>query len=445
MNEFSPSELIYLYVDGEADAGQQSALFAALAHDNELQAEFNDALALRLSASTEVRKTVPAPALKSALFQKAGFSASAATGTAAPVVASAPALPVAAAATGWMAGAKGMMLPLLTAMSGLLMFATGAVLWYNSLDADAATSLAVRPDIPATNHPVQRPHNTEQLLASDGVSVPDESRAQMATASPQEPSPAGNSAAGTTANNRWNRRTQDGGIQESRNEGGQGIPHNSSGHAEASGQGNAFEQRSPVTRVLPLAPEQQSPDIAASAPAEIIGSMGDVRSMFPTNDVGSFSWGITARGIIGLRLFPWREMGTASDVLDNTVIGATWMISDEHSAGVEVGREVLPMFVLGSDGRLHETQSLMWGGVAYRYSPEVIQLSDGLRPYVSGFAGGSVSGPLLKSSVGLLWKPDTHIQFTLGAEGTFLMYRYQQQWYGTQKLGVSYGVTIAFP
>ncbi|MBL7975662.1 MAG: hypothetical protein JNJ85_12160 [Candidatus Kapabacteria bacterium] len=69
----TPSELIYLYVDGEADSVQQTTLFAALATDPELQQEFNEALAMRKAFEHERASAQPPAYLTSKVYEDAGL------------------------------------------------------------------------------------------------------------------------------------------------------------------------------------------------------------------------------------------------------------------------------------------------------------------------------------------------------------------------------------
>lgn len=456
MNEFSPSELVYLYVDGEINASQQAALFVALAHDSDLQAEFNDAIALKLSTSTEVRSTMPAPELKSALFQKAGFSAAAGAGAATAGMTGATASATSAAtasatsavatsakvfiAAGWLSGSKAVVLSVLSVVSGVLMFATGAMLWYNSLDAGAHSLAGEKASYGEAIHV---PHNRVTSDSASAVvanSVGAEERTRGSNEAQHAPAQTSLFPNAVYTLRTAERRTAHAKPAATENDRYTEMQVNQPVPTDAEASRIVAVQPEYVRRAMLAEP----PLSLSAEPPELL-SVNSLLGEASFTSESSFKWGVTARGIIGLRLFPDREMGVASDILDNTAIGAVWVINDEHAAGVEIGREILPMYISDSDGRLREVQSLAWVGVNYRYSPHVIQLADGLQPFITGFAGGTEAGPLLKSSVGLLWNPNSHIQFSLGAEGTFLMYRYQQQWYGTQKLGVSYGVTVAFP
>ena len=93
MNEHSPitpSELIYLFIDGEADHVEQTLLFKALADDSDLQAEFQRVMHIRSAVEYDKEITHPSAEVTNALFAKAGFasSAAAAAGSAAQVITS---------------------------------------------------------------------------------------------------------------------------------------------------------------------------------------------------------------------------------------------------------------------------------------------------------------------------------------------------------------------
>ncbi len=71
---FSSSELIYLFLDGEHSGVERSLLFKAMADDQDLQHEFEDALKIRNAAVHETASIVPSAALGQALMSRAGFS-----------------------------------------------------------------------------------------------------------------------------------------------------------------------------------------------------------------------------------------------------------------------------------------------------------------------------------------------------------------------------------
>ena len=73
----SMSDLIYLFLDGEADSTQQQVLFKSLAENPELQSEFQDAVTLNKSMSADSRNLIPSDELTHNLMVKAGFESGA--------------------------------------------------------------------------------------------------------------------------------------------------------------------------------------------------------------------------------------------------------------------------------------------------------------------------------------------------------------------------------
>lgn len=71
MERHIPSDMIDLFLDGELPQEQRSELFAALAESDELQAEFHQALIIRLAALRQASALVPPPALTQAILSAA--------------------------------------------------------------------------------------------------------------------------------------------------------------------------------------------------------------------------------------------------------------------------------------------------------------------------------------------------------------------------------------
>lgn len=71
MEQYSHRDLIDLYLDGELPADQHGALFSALASSDELQAEFHQALTLRIAALQEAQQLLPSPAVTARILAAA--------------------------------------------------------------------------------------------------------------------------------------------------------------------------------------------------------------------------------------------------------------------------------------------------------------------------------------------------------------------------------------
>ncbi|GEM_PF-6081885 len=74
LNNFSPSDLIFLYLDGEASEIERTLLFNSLAGDEALQLELQDAISMKYATAKEAEDIVPATALTNSLFGTLGIS-----------------------------------------------------------------------------------------------------------------------------------------------------------------------------------------------------------------------------------------------------------------------------------------------------------------------------------------------------------------------------------
>lgn len=414
---FSPSELIYLYLDGEADAAQHAVLFAALAHDPELQTEFQDALQMRLSLATEVRQTLPPPALKESLLQKAtSVSQSAAQAGVGTTVAPA----ASGTASGMFAAVQSVLVPLLSAAAGVLLV-TKSILSpiHSPVEPTGSVVASVR----------QEPQGGHSLVP-DSFTAPDQSEVvedKGATSLLRTTGPVSV------------QRTMRTESAPSRN----GTAQNDT----------SAEEKLPDTD---LAMQEEFPSVLLAAPlaaryrmtTETDRQMPAITllqqpSLF-TETGDAHSWTVYGRGIVGVRLFPWRPMESTGDAAGNIAIGILYGFNKEFAAGIEAGRETLPLYVVTEGGILDQRPTIQWAGVTGRYVPENFTLPGNIQPFVTGIVGATGFGPIAKSILGVRWQPDAHIGLALGVEGTAMFYRYQQQWFSTQKIGISYGVDVQF-
>ncbi len=129
MDQLSASELIYVYLDGEATPLQQELLFSHLAHNQELQQEFTDALSIGKAFRQERTSSKPPLYLSSRVFADAGI----------PYHGVDVAAVSAAAGASWFS-LRRFILPVSAMMVGVL--ATYAALTYGSLfsGADSGTT-----------------------------------------------------------------------------------------------------------------------------------------------------------------------------------------------------------------------------------------------------------------------------------------------------------------
>ncbi|MEN3026210.1 MAG: hypothetical protein ABDH31_00685 [Chlorobiota bacterium] len=122
----------------------------------------------------------------------------------------------------------------------------------------------------------------------------------------------------------------------------------------------------------------------------------------------------------------------------NVAAGVFSTVAPEHSVGLEVGSETFPQEFTTREGALYRQRpTLLWGGLSHEWSPEIYPA-----PFVRTTVGGTVVGPLAKMWVGLKVSLSTSTQAAIGVEGTALLYRLDNRWFVTRKVGLSYGMAL---
>ena len=121
---------------------------------------------------------------------------------------------------------------------------------------------------------------------------------------------------------------------------------------------------------------------------------------------------------------------------------------DEHNAlGGELGNESYPMVFEGDHNgqivRYDQNPSTMWAGVTYRYTGNKFSNLP-IAPYGQALLGGSTYGPIGRMSAGLQYTPLGPLTFILGLEGSALIYRHQDNFHVSPKLGFTYGMAVRF-
>ena len=138
--------------------------------------------------------------------------------------------------------------------------------------------------------------------------------------------------------------------------------------------------------------------------------------------------------------------------LSNLIFGFYFLSPYEDTyIGIEGGREPFSQqfYNVDPDGHkyLYEQRpNIWWGGtgIVAEFGNKIDALM-GARPYAKLFLGASELGPLGKVSAGFNWKSTAWgLGAFLGVEGSMLGYQNQGAWYTSQKLGLTYGMSIQF-
>ncbi|MCU0427916.1 MAG: hypothetical protein MUF71_20075 [Candidatus Kapabacteria bacterium] len=154
---------------------------------------------------------------------------------------------------------------------------------------------------------------------------------------------------------------------------------------------------------------------------------------------------VHARRIVSTSLPSMDFPSNPASFLRNTAIGALWKLSDHHAIGIELSEET---YLQRFRARLSEgspmldivqNPSLLWGGLAYRYTffPD-----KAFSPFLHSVLGGTELGANGRVMLGLTYSPDERTQFQIGVESSALLYFHQNVLYASPKLGFTYGVSL---
>jgi hypothetical protein len=437
----SYNERIHQLLDGELDSPGEAVLFGELAENSDLRSEFMQLLAIRTAVQQDRAGLVPPIALTNSVFTGLGITA--------PLAGAAASAAGGAVATSWLTKA---LLPLTAALAaagltyGLMNSAQlgrgEPVARPDNIAAHRAESSAqlgrgepvARPDNIAVARPdnitnsEQRTANSEQLGRGEPVARPDNiTSSEQRTASSENMelrrlraevsrlSDALALATITEAEEPAQTQVQD--VQEE--------------PAEVPVSTTAID----LTHTIMLARDTDPRVLMPMKEAPIVPEYQDYPSFLV-----QFR-GLASSGLTQVSVAP------QTSLMENANLAMMYQLSPQHLIGVEVGNESFPMTFEGMrSGQLirYEQQPIStWAGITYRHSFAPIGNS-AFTPFAQGLLGGSQFGPLGRLTGGILYSPAGPLSFMLGVEGTSMAYTFQDQWFTSSKLGLTYGMAIRF-
>lgn len=138
----------------------------------------------------------------------------------------------------------------------------------------------------------------------------------------------------------------------------------------------------------------------------------------------------------------------ANPWFNNMALSLGYNLNKYHSFGIEVGQEQFAQKFQKTEFDLTSTYEqnplLFWYGGFYRFSYPDLIFSEKLFPFAQFFGGATTIGPVIKSQIGFQFKPDKRVTFVLGGEFTRLLYNLQNNIYNSDKLGITYGISIQY-
>lgn len=393
-------ELLHEYFDDGLDEQREMALFAALAHDGELRREFNDYVSLRSVMQSEAAQNTPPAALSASVFAGLGYALSTpASGEQTPV--------------SGRAGSRKL-------TSYLPYIFTAAV---SSLVTTLVLLLLLRPEVPTAVQASIPPAATgeQQSVSSNAGGQPAGQNI-------------GREAYATVLSSGRDRNVV---PVEPAQEHDNPVPVTA---AEEN------DDNSDTRTAIENVPLRHAEAALLQIPEQIVPAVRMTESTDQT-PVDRYSVDIDIRGIAA-RSFPAVDLPTqTTSRLTDIAVTTLYRLSENEAAGISFGREAFGQeyrLMRNSDGvTVRQNPTLWWGGATYRLElPEMAVLPEVLYPYTQPTLAISEIGPLGRLLLGLCYVPEERISLSLGVEGSMLAYPVDGQWYITNKLGLTYGISV---
>lgn len=152
---------------------------------------------------------------------------------------------------------------------------------------------------------------------------------------------------------------------------------------------------------------------------------------------------IDYRGVSGLEYFPKRITEASNDAqFNNFSVSGIIKVSDDLFIGLSGGQEEFPVYLV-RQGNFKYQKSLIWLALTGRYYVNSLNFST-FSPFIETSFGGTQIGPINKTLLGLSWEPIKNVNFNVAAESTNILFSNQNNIRSAGKLGLMYGITFKF-
>jgi hypothetical protein len=179
------------------------------------------------------------------------------------------------------------------------------------------------------------------------------------------------------------------------------------------------------------------------APGRVRGEQVYFYDLLPTPDGVTFH----ARNV-ALRSDPAPSVVSQSEPwFRNVNLGLMYALDDHHAVGIEAGRESFSQHFNGLENgmgvRYEQNPLAYWATAVYQFTGE--PLLPHVHPFIQIQAGGAFEiGGLGRATLGIKFRPFDRIAVIAGAEGSLMVYRFQSNWFSTNKVGMTYGLSYEF-
>ena len=432
------SDLIHLFIDGEATETERNILFGALKDSPELQEEFSSAMKLKKAFAADIMQLQPPSYLESQIAERAGLIvAASASAASAPVLMSSVSTMLQSAAPVATMGLSKVAVLFIGATVGVL--STIGIMRMTSNDNPQNTELVASQNLSGQIRnapPVSQ--SSQQFSTMNPLTGADMAPGSLSLVETQH-------AASLRSHRFEAPRTPV--IMSDKSIVNQ-VSDNSSTLEDETLNNNAdisLKEADISSSINPwIGKPIASTDPLLPAVAKVGWSSKHHDRLYDGNE--DF---LTAPDWFSRVSFSYRMLGMGVEKLfqgaDNLAAAPPWNgfggslkyeLDPFQAVALEGGLETFPVYLSNKDGGFDNHRSIAWGGVSYTYSASLLELWI-MHPQARILTGWSSAGPIAKLSTGLVFNLSSQMGVSVDPEATFLAIKD----HGSVKIGEKLGLT----
>jgi hypothetical protein len=389
-SQFSPSEMITLYMDGELPDALQPSLFAMLSEQAELRQEMQDHFTVRRHMDTNL--IAPPLELEESIMRRIGAV------TVGASLNNPVSTGLATSATAWFGK---VVQPLMFVLLGATL--SGMYFTFNTDKSEQIVQMMKQ-----QNAPIQQIMQSPSINATNDAQVLNMPAKRIA------------SAASVTKNmNAASMIEDDKQINNS--------------NAEVKPTPEIAQQTvntSPADVIVPN--NTQQIDIPKK----------ELQAIIDSEETSPFS--LTLRGFTTHSFVDQKVTPNFNPFINNVSVGFQYDLSKEDALFIEAGQESVVQRFTGIENnytiQYDQTYHAPWAMIGWQHR---FHGGNSFKPLIRVGGGAMETGPMARMTIGVEYDLTRNITLIGGIEGMSTFYSYKGQWFSTQKAGITYGTRIS--
>lgn len=389
-SQFSPSEMITLYMDGELPDALQPSLFAMLSEQAELRQEMQDHFTVRRHMDTNL--IAPPLELEESIMRRIGAV------TVGASLNNPVSTGLATSATAWFGK---VVQPLMFVLLGATL--SGMYFAFNTDKSEQIVQMMKQENVP-----------TQQIMQSPVINATNDSQIlNIPSKRIASPMP-------VTKNMNIASMIED---------------------DEQINNSNADIKPTPEIRQQAITP-LLADVIVPNNTQQIDIPKKELQAIIDSEETSPFS--LTLRGFTTHSFVDQKVTPNFNPFINNVSAGFQYDLSKEDAVFVELGQESVVQRFTGIENnytiQYDQTYHAPWAMIGWQHR---FDGGNSFKPLIRVGGGAMETGPMARMTIGVEYDLTRNITLIGGIEGMSTFYSYKGQWFSTQKAGITYGTRIS--